>query len=153
MRRGIRPPLGLKPLPASPDLTNNTPDKTTKSRGHFMKTQLTMAAITLSLLQCPLGAVDGQDKPPSIQARHTDEFQDLIRQFREQNADYIQARRDLRQRLAATYDPAERRALIRAFIEEHMDQIQAQRDLRKAFRQAHMEIRRHRRGERNGAQN
>lgn len=113
-----------------------------------MKTNFTVAAFALTLLPFATFAVELADKPPSVQASHADDLQGLIQDFREQNAEYLEARRQLRQQLAETYDPEERRALIRAFIREYGDQINAQRDLRRAFRQAHMDLRRERRGDR-----
>lgn len=113
-----------------------------------MKTKFTVAVFVLSLLPLPLFAVELTDKPPSVQQSHGDDLHDLIQDFREQNAEYLEARRELRRQLAETYDPEVRRALIHAFIREYGSQIRAQRDLRRAFRQAHMDVRRERRGDR-----
>jgi hypothetical protein len=118
-----------------------------------MKTKMTVtAALVVGLLQCPLPGVESTDKPPSIQASHSGDLHDLIQDFRDQNAEYIAARRELRRQLAETYDPAERLALIHAFRVEYRDQILAQRNLRKSFRQAHMDLRRERRRDQRTAQ-
>lgn len=112
-----------------------------------MKTKLTVAALVVGLLPFPLVAVEQTDKPPSVQSIQSGDLHDLIRDFREQNIEYIEARRELRRQLAETYDPEVRRALIHAFIRDYGDQIRAQRNLRRAFRQAHMDLRRERRGD------
>lgn len=73
------------------------------------------------------------------------DLQELIRYFREQRAEFLEARRLLLQQLAAAQTPEERRQIMAVFAEQNRDRIRAQAELRRQFRIRQMELRRLRR--------
>ncbi|HEX9784547.1 MAG TPA: hypothetical protein VGA56_17705 [Opitutaceae bacterium] len=122
-----------------------------------MKNKLiaTLALAGSVLLATSALAQDGTTEPTTPPGIETGAgaIRELRLQFREQRAatmeDFIQARRELRERLKNASEE-ERRAMLAEFRELHKDRIQAERELRREFRSQVHEVRRERRRLHNG---
>lgn len=115
-----------------------------------MKVQCGIGRIVLVVLSCGGNWALAADRPAdadqvTVESFENDELKQLIAESKAERADFIEARRTLRQQLADAMTLEERRALLRQFWEDHRDMILTQRAMRRHFHHLRMKIRRERR--------
>jgi len=135
-------------------LAPDTPPTQGRQPSITMQTKLTTMAVTGAVTIGAILPAGAETAQPSGEVERTEvapmhdgptDLQVLVRDFREQRADFLLARQQLRHQLAVAETPEQRRLILRQFFEQNRERIRGQTELRRELRRRQIEIRRQRR--------